>query len=81
MRKCALMFKVSLAVAATAALTAFGGPNARDAIIAAACDFKPLAEVMATNPAAVLSPQISSIDARAFKVACGESGEARVFAF
>ncbi len=81
MRKCALVFKVSLAVAATAALTAFGGPNARDAIIAAACDFKPLAEVMATNPAAVLSPQISSIDARAFKVACGESGEARVFAF
>ena len=81
MRKCALMFKVSLAVAATAALTAFGGPNARDVIIAAACDFKPLAEVMATNPAAVLSPQISSIDARAFKVACGESGGARVFGF
>ena len=73
------IYKVCL-VAAAAVFAVFGGVRG-DVALQTPGDFRPLAEVMATNPAAVLSPQISSIDARAFKVACGESGEARVFAF
>lgn len=73
------IYKVCL-VAAAAVFAVFGGVRG-DVALQTPGDFKPLAEAMVADPAAVLSPQISSIDARAFKVACGESGGARVFAF
>ena len=64
------IYKVCL-VAAAAVFAVFGGVRG-DVALQTPGDFRPLAEAMATNPAAVLSPQISSIDARAFKVACAQ---------
>ena len=74
-----MIYKVFL-VAAAAVFAVFSGVRG-DMELQAPGDFKPLAEAMVADPAAVLSPQMSQVDARAFKVACGESGGARVFAF
>lgn len=73
-----VMLKAFFVVVA-AAFAVFG--NTREDIMRAAGAFGPLAEAIAANPSAVLSPQISQVDARAFAVSCVERDGVRIFGF